>query len=110
MLTGGGGGNPAIQQGLMSKLQQIVQSNRLEAFYPPQRLQQLVDRLQNLDFRFVGTSFTVGMCKYQTLPSYAGQLSVSGLPAAASLAVFDVQSFATSQLHIPTFYSKPQAL
>ena len=50
-LVGGGGGNPAVQQGLMSKLQQIIQSNRLEAFYPPPKLQQLVNRLQQLDFR-----------------------------------------------------------
>ena len=51
-LPGGGGGNPASQQGLMTKLQQIIQSNRLEAFYPPQKLQQLVDRLTRLDFRY----------------------------------------------------------
>lgn len=40
-----------MQQGLMSKLQQIIQSNRLEAFYPPPKLQQVVNRLQQLDFR-----------------------------------------------------------
>ena len=45
-----GGGN---QQGLMMKLQQIIQSNRLEAFYPPQRLQQLVERLTRIDFRYL---------------------------------------------------------
>ncbi len=37
----------------MSKLQQIIQSNRLEAFYPPSKLQQLVNRLQQLDFRYL---------------------------------------------------------
>ena len=35
----------------MSKLQQIVASNRLEAFYPPPKLQQLVNNLQRVDFR-----------------------------------------------------------
>ena len=49
---GGGGGNAASQQGLMTKLQQIIQSNRLEAFFPPQKLHQLVDRLTRLDFRY----------------------------------------------------------
>lgn len=46
-----GGFNAGAQQGLMSKLQQVVASNRLEAFYPPQKLQQTVDRLQRVDFR-----------------------------------------------------------
>ena len=35
----------------MTKLQQIIQSNRLEAFFPPQKFQQIVDRLTRLDFR-----------------------------------------------------------
>ena len=52
MMTGGGGvGNAATSQGLLTKLQQIVQENGLQAFYPPPRLQQLVDRLQRIDFR-----------------------------------------------------------
>ncbi|DBA80735.1 hypothetical protein WJX77_004806 [Trebouxia sp. C0004] len=58
---GGGGGNPAVQQGLMSKLQQIIQSNRLEAFYPPPKLQQLVNRLQQLDFRSLAAKYNMPM-------------------------------------------------
>ena len=48
---GGGGGNPAVRQGLMTKMQQIIQTNRLEAFFPPPKLQQVVDRLERLDFK-----------------------------------------------------------
>ena len=51
-----GGYNAGAQQGLMTKLQQIIASNRLEAFYPPQKLQQLVDRLQRIDFRYTPSS------------------------------------------------------
>lgn len=47
-----GGGNSATQQGLMTKLQQIIQSNCLEAFYPPQKLQMLMGRLNSIDFRY----------------------------------------------------------
>eukprot|EP00891_Asterochloris_glomerata_P006504 jgi/Astpho2/6504/Aster-06964 len=43
----GGNLGPALQ----SKLQAIVQTNSLQAFYPPQRLQQVVTKLQKVDFR-----------------------------------------------------------
>lgn len=38
-------------QGLQQKIQNMVQTNRLEAFYPPQKLQQVLNRLNQTDFR-----------------------------------------------------------
>lgn len=45
----------------MTKLQQIIQSNRLEAFFPPPKLQQLVDRLTRLDFRYYFQQFCLSV-------------------------------------------------
>ncbi|KAK9802942.1 hypothetical protein WJX72_002270 [[Myrmecia] bisecta] len=45
---------PAQQAALMNKLQSVVSINRLEYFYPPQRLQDVVAKLQRVDFRALG--------------------------------------------------------
>ena len=49
--------NPAPSQDfqgyVMSKLQQMVATNRLHAFYPPQRLQQVVNKVVQVDLRLV---------------------------------------------------------
>ena len=45
-------GNSAnIQQGLRTKLEQIVAANQLQHFYPPQALQAVLNRLNTVDFR-----------------------------------------------------------
>ena len=47
-----GGGNSAnIQQGLRTKLEQIIAANQLQHFYPPQALQAVLNRLNTVDFR-----------------------------------------------------------
>ena len=48
-LTAGGGG--LTPQAIEARLQHIVQQNKLQAFYPPQVLQQVVQRLQRIDFQ-----------------------------------------------------------
>lgn len=51
----GGGFGPgqgsASSQGLQSKIENMVRTNRLEAFYPPNKLQQVLQRLNQTDFR-----------------------------------------------------------
>lgn len=63
----------------MTKLQQIIQSNRLEAFFPPQKFQQIVDRLTRLDFRGLAAKYHMPM-----------ELAYS----MASLALYDVIIYA----------------
>lgn len=46
------GPNQQYQGYVMSKLQQMVATNRLQAFYPPQRLQQLVNKVLQVDLRY----------------------------------------------------------
>ena len=40
-----------MQQVLRTKLEQIVAANQLQQFYPPQALQAVLMRLNNVDFR-----------------------------------------------------------
>jgi len=48
-----GGGNSAnIQQGLRTKLEQIIAANQLQHFFPPQQLQAVLNRLNTVDFRY----------------------------------------------------------
>jgi len=49
--AGGGGNNANIQQGLRTKLEQIIQVNQLQQFYPPQALQAVLNRLNSVDFK-----------------------------------------------------------
>ncbi|KAA6406380.1 MAG: hypothetical protein FRX48_09835 [Lasallia pustulata] len=44
-----------------SKLQQMVATNRLQAFYPPQRLQQVVNKVLHVDLRAVGQKYNMPM-------------------------------------------------
>jgi len=46
-------GAPAggMQQVLRTKLEQIIAANQLQQFYPPQALQAVLMRLNNVDFR-----------------------------------------------------------
>ena len=44
-------GNAGLQQGLRTKLEQIIAVNQLQHFYPPPALQALLNRLNNVDFR-----------------------------------------------------------
>lgn len=39
-----------VQPGLQQKLEGMIRTNRLEAFYPGQKLQQVLQRLSNIDF------------------------------------------------------------
>ena len=50
------GANQQYQGYVTSKLQQMVATNRLQAFYPPQRLQQLVNKVLQVDLRYVHCS------------------------------------------------------
>lgn len=45
---------PGLQGALQTKLQQIIASNQLQSFYPPQVLQQVMARLNAVDFRYEG--------------------------------------------------------
>ena len=47
----GQGQGSASAQGLQSKIENMVRTNRLEAFYPPNKLQQVLQRLNQTDFR-----------------------------------------------------------
>ena len=50
------GGNIAnVQQGLRTKLDQIIAVNQLQHFYPPQALQAVLNRLGTVDFKCVST-------------------------------------------------------
>ena len=40
-----------MQQALRTKLEQIIVANQLQQFYPPQALQAVLMRLNNVDFR-----------------------------------------------------------
>ena len=44
-------GNLNVQQGLRTKLEQIVATHQLQHFYPPQALQNVLNRLNTVDFR-----------------------------------------------------------
>lgn len=50
------GSNQEYQGYVTSKLQQMVTTNRLQAFYPPQRLQQLVNKVLQVDLRYIFSS------------------------------------------------------
>lgn len=47
----GYGQNTAGAQGMQSKIENMVRTNRLEAFYPPNKLQAVLQRLNQTDFR-----------------------------------------------------------
>ncbi len=50
-----------MQQVLRTKLEQIIAANQLQQFYPPQALQAVLMRLNNVDFRrasFTATLFS----------------------------------------------------
>ncbi|DBB03577.1 TPA: hypothetical protein ACH3X3_010914 [Trebouxia sp. C0006] len=47
----GFGQGSAGAQGLQSKIENMVRTNRLEAFYPPQKLQAVLQRLNQTDFK-----------------------------------------------------------
>ena len=49
--TAGGGNNANIQQGLRTKLEQIIAANQLQHFFPPQALQAVLNRLNTVDFK-----------------------------------------------------------
>ena len=53
--AGGGGNNANIQQGLRTKLEQIIAVNQLQQFYPPQALQAVLNRLNSVDFKCAET-------------------------------------------------------
>lgn len=55
----GYGAGSAGAQGLQSKIENMVRTNRLEAFYPPNKLQQVLQRLQATDFRQVAKSLVI---------------------------------------------------
>ena len=40
-----------LQQALQAKVQQTIATNQLQAFYPPQALQQVMAQLSGVDFR-----------------------------------------------------------
>lgn len=46
-------GTGNVQPGLQQKLESMIRTNRLEAFYPAQKLQQVLQRLSNIDFTCV---------------------------------------------------------
>ena len=49
--SSGGLNDQGIQTVLHNQLNNIIRVNRLEAFYPPQRLQQVKDHVATVDFR-----------------------------------------------------------
>lgn len=57
------GGPPAAgafdQQTIRQKLQQLIGENRLQAFYPPQRLEQLVQFVGSRDVAGLGTRWRI---------------------------------------------------
>ncbi|KAL3155837.1 hypothetical protein ABBQ32_012847 [Trebouxia sp. C0010 RCD-2024] len=55
------GSNQEYQGYVTSKLQQMVTTNRLQAFYPPQRLQQLVNKVLQVDLRSIGSKWNMPM-------------------------------------------------
>ena len=48
---GGGVGGGGLEGQIQAKLQTIIQQNGLSAFYPPQALQQIVQRVARIDLR-----------------------------------------------------------
>lgn len=49
--SAGGLNDQGLQTVLHNQLNNIIKVNRLEAFYPPQRLQQVKDHVARVDFR-----------------------------------------------------------
>ena len=49
--SGGGLNDQGLQTALHNQLNNIIKVNRLEAYYPPQRLQQVKDHVARVDFR-----------------------------------------------------------
>ena len=57
-LSGGAsrGCSPTSADRLQSKIETVIQSNMLETFYPPYKLQQLLQRLQQTDFKYANNT------------------------------------------------------
>jgi uncharacterized protein YegL len=58
---GGGRGDPSITQAVTNKLNSIVASNRLQAFYPPHVLQGVISRLSRVDFRALAAQWKMNL-------------------------------------------------
>ncbi|KAK9799327.1 hypothetical protein WJX73_002748 [Symbiochloris irregularis] len=66
--SGGGGLSP---QQIQQKLQTIVQQNRLEAFYPPQALQSVAQRVSRVDMQSISQKYRMPMEVASSLVSLA---------------------------------------
>lgn len=57
----GGGGDMNVMQAVTNKLRSIVAVNKLQAFYPPNVLQRVIDRLSRVDFRALAAQWKMNL-------------------------------------------------
>ncbi|KAL3155839.1 hypothetical protein ABBQ32_012849 [Trebouxia sp. C0010 RCD-2024] len=57
--SAGGLNDQGLQTALHNQLNNIIKVNRLEAYYPPQRLQQVKDHVARVDFRALGRKWNM---------------------------------------------------